>query len=178
MKRKAAREKSVLQWPVCALASTRRAARLLTQLYDSYLAEYDIEAGQFALLMMVDAMAERGQTGIAQALGMDKTTLSRNLKVLRKRGWVGSETGSGDARRRELSLTAEGRAMLIKARQGWKRAQEAFREELKDVEWSRLMETIEIISRAATDAGAAKRSQAEATPADAVRLRASSLQGP
>ena len=146
------------QWPVCALASTRRAARLLTQLYDRSLAEYGIEAGQFALLMMVDAMAERGQVGIAEALGMDKTTLSRNLKVLRQRGWVESEAGSEDARRRELSLTAEGRAMLTKARPGWRRAQDAFREELKGVEWARLLDTMENVSRAAMDAGAVKKS--------------------
>jgi DNA-binding MarR family transcriptional regulator len=145
------------QWPVCALASTRRAARLLTQLYDSYLAEYGIEAGQFALLMMVDAMAERGQAGIAQALGMDKTTLSRNLKVLRQRGWVESEAGSGDARRRELSLTAEGRAVLAKAQPGWRRAQEAFREQLKGLKFPQLLTTMERISRAAVDAGTAKK---------------------
>jgi DNA-binding MarR family transcriptional regulator len=155
MRKKAIRE--VGQWPVCALASTRRAARLLTQLYDSYLAEYGIEAGQFALLMMVDAMAERGQAGIAQALGMDKTTLSRNLKVLRQRGWVESEAGSGDARRRELSLTTEGRSVLVKAQPGWRRAQEAFREQLKGLEFPQLFETMERISLAAVDAGAAKK---------------------
>ena len=146
-----------MQWPVCALASTRRAARLLTQLYDSHLAEYGIEAGQFALLMMVDAMAERGQAGIAQALGMDKTTLSRNLKVLRKRGWVESEADAGDARRRELSLTGEGRAVLTKARPGWRRAQEALLGQLKGLGLARLLETMESVSRAAVDAGAAKR---------------------
>jgi DNA-binding MarR family transcriptional regulator len=144
-----------VQWPVCALASTRRAARLLTQLYDSYLAEYGIEAGQFALLMMVDAVAERGQAGIAQMLGMDKTTLSRNLKVLRKRGWMESEAGSGDARRRELSLTSEGCAVLAKARPGWRRAQEALRGQLKGLDLPRLLETMESVSRAAVDAGVA-----------------------
>jgi|SRR5437762_3130210 DNA-binding MarR family transcriptional regulator len=157
MRRKTVQDKNVLQWPVCALASTRRAARLLTQLYDSYLAEYGIEAGQFALLMMVEAMAERGQAGIAQTLGMDKTTLSRNLKVLRQRGWVESAAGSGDARRRELALTAEGRAVLAKARPGWRRAQEAFRRQLKGLDFPQLLETMESVSRAAVDAGTAKR---------------------
>jgi DNA-binding MarR family transcriptional regulator len=140
------------QWPVCALASTRRAARLLTQVYDSYLAAYGIEAGQFALLMMVDAIAERGQAGIAQALGMDKTTLSRNLKVLKKRGWIESEVGS-DARRRELKLTAEGRTMLQSARSGWRRAQESFKAALSEREWAAMMTTMETVARAAIKAG-------------------------
>ncbi|WP_260706311.1 MarR family winged helix-turn-helix transcriptional regulator [Edaphobacter flagellatus] len=155
MRKKAIPE--TLHWPVCALASTRRAARLLTQLYDSYLADYGIEAGQFALLMMVEHMATKGQTAIAHALGMDKTTLSRNLKVLRQRGWVESETGSGDGRRRELSLTAEGRVMLTQARPGWRRAQEALRRHLKGMEWLQLLETMEGVSQAAVDAGTAKK---------------------
>ena len=145
-----------MQWPVCALASTRRAARLLTQLYDSYLSVYGIEAGQFALLMMLDSIVDRGQTALAHMLGMDKTTLSRNLKVLRQKGWVESEVGT-DARRREFKLTAEGRTMLESARPGWQRAQEAFREQMKDQEFSQLLTTMERISRAAVDAGAAKR---------------------
>jgi len=89
---------------------------------------------------------------------MDKTTLSRNLKVLRQRGWVESEAGAGDARRRELSLTTEGRAVLAKARPGWQRAQEAFREQLKGLEFPQLLETMECVSLAAVDAGTAKRS--------------------
>jgi DNA-binding MarR family transcriptional regulator len=139
------------QWPVCALASTRRAARLLTQLYDSYLAKYGIEAGQFALLMMLDAIADRGQAALARMLGMDKTTLSRNLKVLKQRGWVESEVGS-DARRRELRLTVEGRAMLDSARPGWRRAQDSFKRALGEPDWATMMATMETVAQAALKA--------------------------
>jgi DNA-binding MarR family transcriptional regulator len=152
MGRKAVQEKSVLQWPVCALASTRRAARLLTQLYDSHLAVYGIEAGQFALLMMLDAIADRGQAELARMLGMDKTTLSRNLKVLKQRGWVESEVGT-DARRRELKLTAEGRAILESSRPGWRRAQDSFKRALGEPDWVAMMDTMETVARAAIKAG-------------------------
>jgi len=133
------------------LASTRRAARLLTQLYDSHLSEHGIEAAQFALLMMVESAADKGQAEIAQALGMDKTTLSRNLKVLRSKGWVDAEAGS-DARRRHLSLTPQGRAVLTSARPGWRRAQESLRSAMSEREWAAMLSTIETITRAAVTA--------------------------
>ncbi len=91
----------------CALAATRRTARLMTQFYDACLSEAGIEAAQFALLMALDTAKDKGQAALGQMLGMDKTTLSRNLKVLREKGWVESVAGE-DARRRSVSLTAEG----------------------------------------------------------------------
>jgi DNA-binding MarR family transcriptional regulator len=149
MKVKRISESVVGKWPVCALSSTRRAARLLTQLYDSYLSEYGIEAAQFALMMMVESTADKGQTAIAQALGMDKTTLSRNLKILRAKGWLESERGS-DGRRRSLSLSAEGRQMLASAKPGWRRAQDSLRNAMTDRDWAEMMATTENVARSAT----------------------------
>jgi DNA-binding MarR family transcriptional regulator len=133
------------------LATTRRAARLLTQLYDRHLSEYGIEAAQFALLMTLDSLPEKEQSSLAQALGMDKTTLSRNLKVLAVRGWVASARGN-DARRRELSLTPEGRTVLAKAKSGWKAAQASLNQSLSGVAWDTMLTTIDGVSRAASAA--------------------------
>jgi len=134
--------------PVCALATTRRAARLLTQLYDSHLSAYGIEAAQFAMLMTLEASPDKGQTALAQALGMDKTTVSRNLKVLMSRGWIESGKGS-DARRRQLSLTWEGRELLAKATPGWKRAQKSLNDALSGMEWAAMLAAIHEVSGAA-----------------------------
>ncbi|HEY0163617.1 MAG TPA: MarR family winged helix-turn-helix transcriptional regulator [Edaphobacter sp.] len=150
MVRKAASEGVSVAWPACAVSSARRAARLLTQLYDSYLADYGIEITQFALLRMIDASPDKGQAAIAQSLGMDKTTLSRNLKVVREKGWVASEVGD-DARSRQLSLTPEGRAMLLRGRPAWKAAQEALHREMGR-EWDALSSGLDNLSRAATSA--------------------------
>lgn len=136
---------------MCALATTRRAARLLTQLYDSHLSEYGVEAAQLALLMMLDKAGDKGQAAVCRALGMDKTTLSRNLKVLRSRGWVLSKAGE-DARQRHLSLTAEGRALLAKARPAWRRAQESLRSELSEREWTAMWATMEAVAGASATA--------------------------
>lgn len=141
-------------WPACALATTRRAARLLTQLYDGHLAEHGIEAAQFALLMTIEASPDKGQMAIAVALGMDKTTLSRNLKVLRSRGWVLSQKGS-DARSKSLALTQEGRALLVRARPAWKRAQSALRRQMGEGAWETTLSAVRGLSASALAASGA-----------------------
>jgi len=141
----------------CALAATRRTARLMTQFYDACLAEAGIEAAQFALLMALDRAKDKGQAALGQMLGMDKTTLSRNLKVLREKGWAESVAGE-DARRRSISLTAEGRARLREAKPAWRRAGERFREGMNEREWSAMWSSLEAMTQAVTRAGERKNS--------------------
>jgi DNA-binding MarR family transcriptional regulator len=135
----------------CALASARRTARLLTQMYDSYLSEHGVESAQYALLMMVDAAGTKGQAAMGRALGMDKTTLSRNLSVLRAKGWAESVTGK-DARRRNIVLTAKGRELLASARPGWKRAQAELRAGMSEREWTAMWASLRTMTRAVESA--------------------------
>lgn len=139
----------------CALAATRRTARLMTQFYDACLSEAGIEAAQFALLMTLDAAQDKGQASLGQMLGMDKTTLSRNLKLLRERGWVESAPGK-DARRRSISLTAAGRAKLREARPAWRRAGEELRKGMTEREWAGLWASLEAMNKAVAGAGERK----------------------
>lgn len=139
----------------CALATTRRTARLMTQFYDACLSEAGIEAAQFALLMALDTAKDKGQAALGQMLGMDKTTVSHNLKLLRDRGWVESVPGK-DARRRCILLTAEGRARLREARPAWRRAGEEFRKGMTEKEWAGMWAILEAMTRAVTKAGERK----------------------
>lgn len=136
----------------CALAATRRTARLMTQFYDACLSEAGIEAAQFALLLALDTAKDKGQAALGQMLGMDKTTLSRNLKVLREKGWVESVAGD-DARRRSIALTAEGRSRLREAKPAWRKAGEMLREGMTEREWAAMWSSLEAMTRAVTRAG-------------------------
>lgn len=139
----------------CALAATRRTARLMTQFYDACLLEAGIEAAQFALLLALDTAKDKGQAALGQMLGMDKTTLSRNLKVLRAKGWVESVAGD-DARRRSIALTAEGRSRLREAKPAWRKAGEMLREGMTEREWSAMWSSLEAMTRAVAKAGERK----------------------
>jgi DNA-binding MarR family transcriptional regulator len=119
----------------------------MTQFYDACLSEAGIEASQFALLMALDTAKDRGQAALGQALGMDKTTLSRNLKVLREKGWAESVPGE-DARRRCVSLTAKGRARLSEAKPVWQSAGEKFRQGMTEREWAAMWSSLEAMNRA------------------------------
>ena len=140
--------KVIEPWPGCALSSTRKTARLLTQLYDSYLSEYGVEAAQYALMVTLESAADKGQAAMGRALGIDKTTLSRNLKILREKGWVKSIPGK-DARQRIIVLTAEGRERLVAAKPAWRRAQEEFRAGLSDNQWNGMWSSLRVMTRAA-----------------------------
>src|SRR5215469_9326929 len=70
----------------CACATLRRAARLVTQLYDEEL-RLHLPASQFALLSAIKSRPECTQSMLARMLAFGKTTLSRNLALLRRNGW-------------------------------------------------------------------------------------------
>ena len=136
---------------VCALATARQTARVLTQLYDSHLAEAQIEAAQFALLMTADAMSGKSQAELGRVIGMDKTTLSRNLKLLRAKGWIISAPAT-EGRARRISLTEEGRARLDAAKPAWRRAQATVRAQMSASEWVGMFDAMQSVMRAVRQA--------------------------
>jgi DNA-binding MarR family transcriptional regulator len=62
-------------------------------------------------------------------MGLDASTLTRNLKPLAQAGWLVQAAGP-DARSRLVSLTDEGRAKLAEARVLWRQAQSSLNEML------------------------------------------------
>jgi DNA-binding transcriptional ArsR family regulator len=93
----------------CACFNLRRAARAVTQLYDHTLAPSGLRATQVTLLV---ALAKAGPvpfTRLASALGMDRTTLTRNLAPLERDGFVTQSPGA-DRRVKLVRITDAGLA--------------------------------------------------------------------
>lgn len=107
----------------CACYKVRKAARAITQLYDEALRPSGIRATQFSLLMATKVMGPVNVMKLAKATVMDRTTLSRNLKLLQKRGMVTIKPGE-DQRLREIALTAQGEKALQQALPLWQEAQD------------------------------------------------------
>ena len=132
---------------MCACASIRRASRSVTQLYDSWLRPHGIEAPQFSLLAMLDQLREANQVTLGRRLDLDKTTLSRNLKLLAHKRWV--TVGSGaDLRERRVKLTPAGRRRVKAARDAWRHAQEQLRCSMSGDEWETMWRTFNALTRA------------------------------
>jgi DNA-binding MarR family transcriptional regulator len=132
----------------CACASVRRASRAVTQLYDSWLRAHGIEGPQFALLAMLDRLGECNQTEMGQRFDLDKTTLSRNIRLLQRKGWIDVVRGV-DARERRVTLTPSGRRRLAAARPAWRRAQDHLRASMQAHDWTATLRVLDSMTRAA-----------------------------
>jgi DNA-binding MarR family transcriptional regulator len=79
---------------------------------------------------------------------MDRTTLTRNLQVLEKRGLIAINPGE-DRREREVTLTASGMEVLVQAIPLWEAAQERVRQGLGEEKMQNLLADLsEMISLA------------------------------
>jgi DNA-binding MarR family transcriptional regulator len=132
----------------CVCATVRRAARAVTQLYDSWLRTHGIEGPQFALLAMLDQLDTCNQATMGRRLDLDKTTLSRNLKLLKRKGWIEFLPGS-DARERLVNLTPAGRHRLAAARPAWLKAQQQLRLSMTAKDWDAIWTALRTVTHAA-----------------------------
>ena len=112
----------------CTCLRMRRATRRVTQLYDHALEPSGLTVSQFGLLAYLlgasGALSNASSIGtIAEWLGMDPTTLNRNLKPLAAKGLVRNVPDSADGRVRVVRITEKGRRALLKAVPFWQSAQ-------------------------------------------------------
>lgn len=103
----------------CLGFGIRKAARAITQAYDQALAPTGLTGSQFSLLNALKLMGEPTMLQLAQGVSTDRTTLTRNLRLLKKQGFVLIAPGA-DKRTRQIRLTQNGRALLEQALVQWK----------------------------------------------------------
>ncbi len=106
----------------CTCFNLRKATRAVTQLYDDILRPSGLRATQFNLLSVIWIMGTVSITRLAEQAVIDRTTLARNLDLLKKQGLVRIQAGE-DARVREVSLTPTGHDSVMAAFPHWKKAQ-------------------------------------------------------
>ncbi len=107
----------------CLCLHTRRSARVLTQFYDAAMRPSGLRVTQFTLLSGIEEMQAVTQQALADFMGMDRTTLTRNLAVLMDAGLVQIASGEKDRRQNRISLTAAGRDAVARAVPLWRAAQ-------------------------------------------------------
>ncbi len=103
----------------CLCLHTQRAARHLSRRFDAALRPAGLTSGQFSLMMGLNRPIPAGMRALATLLAMDRTTLTAALKPLERRGLIAMTADPDDARRRLLTLTASGAAMLATALPIW-----------------------------------------------------------
>ncbi len=106
----------------CTCFRLRKLARLVSQRYDRELAPVGININQYSILRRASRRAQ-GVSELARELGMDRTTLTRDLKPLIASGWVELASGE-DARQRLVHITTNGKRLLTRAQPLWRKAQD------------------------------------------------------
>src|SRR4026208_379603 len=84
----------------CLCLASRRAARTITRAFDRQLRPYGIRATQFTILTTLELRGPTPIGELAEALGMERTTLTRNLALLEAERWVEIRADQDDARAR------------------------------------------------------------------------------
>lgn len=108
----------------CACFAVRRAARVITQHYDRSLRPSGLRVTQFTLLTMLALGGPLPLSRVADRLGMERTTLTRNLQPLLMKRLVAVQYGD-DRRVRTIASTAKGRRAAVAALPQWRKAQRA-----------------------------------------------------
>jgi DNA-binding MarR family transcriptional regulator len=106
----------------CLSMALRQAARTLTQRYDAAFSGDGIRSTQFSVLVALAQAPSVPLSRLARALVMDRTTLTRNLAPLIRRGLVAA-SGAQDRRVRSYALSPKGKQLLARALPDWKDAQ-------------------------------------------------------
>lgn len=114
----------------CTLLRLQNTARAAAQLYASYYDELDLTAAQFGTLAYLYRDGVHSVGTLAAEAHADQTTLTRNLRLLEKRGLITQAVAADDRRRRDIRLTPDGRRLLQKALVQWQQAQAELTEKL------------------------------------------------
>ncbi len=118
----------------CVGQKSRNAARILTRRFDEALRPAGLTGGQYSMLVIITLTQDKTLTELADHMGLDRTTLIRNLKPLEREGWV-VVSDEGYRRARSVDITELGVAKLSEALPLWREIQETIKEELGEDAW-------------------------------------------
>jgi DNA-binding MarR family transcriptional regulator len=123
-------DKSLARTRHCTCSALRRATRAVTAHYEAHFRGSGLRGTQFTILSVLAQAGPLPISRLANLLGTERTTLTRNLAVMARRGLVGW-TGAEDGRVRKAVLTGAGEAMLRKCLPRWAAAEESVSKVLK-----------------------------------------------
>lgn len=126
----------------CLCISLRRAARGVSRHYDGALDGFGINVAQYSLLCNLRRLDQPSISSLAEAMGLDRSTLGRNLRVLEGDGLVALTEGA-DQRNRLVRLTDAGAERLVAAQPAWEASQQRLVDRLGDEKRATLLALLE-----------------------------------
>lgn len=140
----------------CACSNLRKAARAVTQLFDAALKPARIRSTQFALLVTIAKLAPVAISRLAQIFVIDRTTLTRSLRLMERHGLVAISQRS-TMRQRFVTLSSKGSEALAKTLPLWREAQRSFVGHVGEQYWESMRRQLEKMPNVALDLEKASR---------------------
>jgi len=113
----------------CTSMKLRKLMRRVARHYDAELAKAGLKVTQYSLLSCVFKLGPMRPVDISRVMGLEASTLTRNLKPLVAAGWLTLDAGP-DGRSRSVVITPAGRVKRQEAQRRWRAAQEALNSQL------------------------------------------------
>jgi DNA-binding MarR family transcriptional regulator len=110
----------------CNCFAIRQAARHVTQFYDRELSEVGLRTTQFSILAALRTLGPVTINALARRLGMDRTTLGREIVPLERDGLLKADPSPTDGRAKQVRLTKTGERRFKAALAKWSQAQAQF----------------------------------------------------
>ena len=106
----------------CLAVRVRLIGRAVSAVYDHAVGGHGVTIAQISLMAVLGKVGPCPPSRLGEVLQLERSTVSRNLEILLRNGWV--QADSSDAKGvREVSLTAAGRQKLASVMPAWRRAQ-------------------------------------------------------
>jgi DNA-binding MarR family transcriptional regulator len=131
----------------CVFFNLRWVARAVTKFYDTEMRRHGIRPTQGSILSSLQGKESWTMAELSDWLGLERTTLVRNLRPLQRDGLVQID-GGGRGSRVELSLTAKGRQQIEKIDPAWRSAQSVAVKTLGEKRWSAILTDLEVAALA------------------------------
>lgn len=106
----------------CIAVRIRLINRVISSIYDNALRPLGIRVSQLNLLVATARLREPKLAELSRKLRIEKSTLSRDIAIMKERGWLVSVPPEG-GKNQILRLTAEGASLLIRSSKAWETAQ-------------------------------------------------------
>ena len=131
----------------CVCFNLRSVTRIVTKFFDAEMRSHGIRPTQGTILLALNAQKNWSMADLSDCLGMDRTTLLRNLRPLQRDGFA-QAAGGGRGERVELSITAKGRKKIEESLPAWRAAQSTAVKTLGERRWSAILSDLETVALA------------------------------
>ncbi len=126
----------------CVCFNLRWVSRAITQFFVAELQRHGLLPTQTPILAALLSNSNASMAELSDWLGMDRTTLVRNLRPLERDGLVKANS-KGRGNKVSLSLTPKGRAALKRFLPDWQVAQQKVVDTLGSERWAEILRDLE-----------------------------------